>query len=210
MELLIATSNRTKVDYLRDALGGLDLNLVSLEERDYVPPPDESANSAIGNAEIKAAYYGHHLGMWAVGVDNALHIPGLGTEQPGVFVRRDSATGQELSEEQVIERLIERVGRVGPSLSGVWTTGVAIYNPSRDQVTATEVHANRRFWASRSRERRAGMPLHSVQTAGQDNRFLAQLADEDVRALYFHETGAEIRSFVESVVSCSTGGFSHG
>lgn len=86
--LLIGSTNRGKVAEYRRMLAGLDLQLVSPDELDPVPPePAEDAATYAENAERKARAYAEATGIATVADDSGLEVDALGGA-PGVRSRR--------------------------------------------------------------------------------------------------------------------------
>jgi XTP/dITP diphosphohydrolase len=83
LKILLATTSPGKLREQREALGGLDLEIVTLEAFPDVAPPDETGSSFRENAATKALYYNRRTGLAAVGEDAGLVVDALSGE-PGV------------------------------------------------------------------------------------------------------------------------------
>lgn len=88
--LVVATANRGKIRELSELLADLDLDLVALSDFADAPPVDESADSYVGNARLKARAAAHHTGLPALADDSGLEIDALGGA-PGVRSARFAA-----------------------------------------------------------------------------------------------------------------------
>ena len=87
MTLLLATTNPGKLREIRGILGGLQVELVSLEQFSGIVEPEETGATFAENARLKALYYNEATGLPAVADDSGLVIDALGGE-PGVHSAR--------------------------------------------------------------------------------------------------------------------------
>ena len=78
MKLLLATTSRGKFREQKEALEGLGLEIVSLEDFRAVDPPDETGATFRDNARLKALYYHRATGLPAVAEDAGLEVDALG------------------------------------------------------------------------------------------------------------------------------------
>ena len=100
MRLLLATTNANKVREIRPALGGLQLDLLTLADFPPIEEPDESAPTYWENARLKAFGYaratasdtGAASPIIVVAEDSGLEIAGLGGA-PGVLSARFLGAG---------------------------------------------------------------------------------------------------------------------
>ncbi len=88
MTLLIATSNKGKVNELAFLLRGLDCRAIGLEDLPQVPPPvEETGTTFVENALIKADYYHAASGLLTLAEDSGLEVDAL-DGRPGVYSAR--------------------------------------------------------------------------------------------------------------------------
>jgi XTP/dITP diphosphohydrolase len=85
--LLIATTNPGKLREIRPLLAGLGFQLVTLQDLDPIPEPEETAATFWENARIKALAYAQASGHLTVAEDSGLEIDGMNGE-PGVLSAR--------------------------------------------------------------------------------------------------------------------------
>jgi len=86
--ILLGSSNPGKLREYREILGGLDLELVSPDDLDPVPPePDEDAATFAENASSKARGYAAASGLQTIADDSGLEVFAL-RGAPGVRSRR--------------------------------------------------------------------------------------------------------------------------
>lgn len=116
---IYGTSNPGKIQFMREVLEPLGIQLVGVGDFTFaLPDVDESGNSPLENAKIKALTYHQELRKQTVldyplfSCDSGLYIDGLPEkEQPGVHVRR--VNGKNLTDEEMIKyysSIAERLG----------------------------------------------------------------------------------------------------
>lgn len=109
-QLLLATGNPGKLCELRAALAGMPLDLPGLADLGALPPeePEETGESFLANAAIKALHYAAAAGIPALAEDSGLEVDALDGE-PGV--RSARWLGRETPYSEKNRRLLERVAR---------------------------------------------------------------------------------------------------
>jgi XTP/dITP diphosphohydrolase len=83
IRLLIATTNRAKLQEITPLLAGVPLVLVTLADWSEVPAAEETGRTFEENARDKALYYAKATGLLTVAEDSGLEIDALGGA-PGV------------------------------------------------------------------------------------------------------------------------------
>ncbi len=92
-EILIATTNRGKVDEIRDLLEGLDCRVLSLNDLGRVlSVVEETGETFAENAMIKADYYHAQTGLITLADDSGLEVDAL-DGRPGVYSARYGGDG---------------------------------------------------------------------------------------------------------------------
>jgi XTP/dITP diphosphohydrolase len=81
--LLVATTNRGKLQEIERILAGVDFELVTLDQWPDLPAPEETGRTFDENARAKADYYARATGELTVAEDSGLEIDALGGA-PGV------------------------------------------------------------------------------------------------------------------------------
>jgi len=87
--LVLGSHNRKKCYELGLLLQPLGLKLLSLDQVPHAIEVQETGQTFIDNARLKAVQQAVHLQQWTVGEDSGLCVPGLGNE-PGVYSARYS------------------------------------------------------------------------------------------------------------------------
>jgi XTP/dITP diphosphohydrolase len=92
--ILLGTTNRKKIVEMRPLLEPLGCSLVDLSTMPKSDSVDETGQSFIENARIKAITYATRYETWAIGEDSGLCVPALGGE-PGIYSARFASLSQE-------------------------------------------------------------------------------------------------------------------
>ena len=111
--LLLASANRGKLRELRTILEGLPVELVGLAEAGLGEPPEveETGDTFLANALIKARAYAAWSGMAAVADDSGLEVDALGGA-PGVRSARYAGPGA--SDQANLDKLLAALEGVPP------------------------------------------------------------------------------------------------
>jgi 8-oxo-dGTP diphosphatase len=113
MKILYGTTNKAKLNAMRNATDRLGIELIGLKDLDCeLPLVKEDGKTPLENAKIKAEAYYKAFGMPVFSCDSGLYFEGVDEEdQPGIFVRR--VGGKELNDDEMIAhygRLAEKYG----------------------------------------------------------------------------------------------------
>ncbi len=109
--LLVASTNRKKLDELRDLLRRFPLELTSLQDYPNIPPFQEAGSSFSENARGKAEYYSQGSGLCCLADDSGLEVEALGGK-PGIYSARYA--GPNASDEENIDKLLSELGECPP------------------------------------------------------------------------------------------------
>src|SRR5215211_3916973 len=85
--LVLGSRNKKKLKEMIDLLGDLGLDLTDLTPYPDAPEIEETAETFVGNATLKATQLAPVLGAWVIGEDSGLCVPALGGA-PGVYSAR--------------------------------------------------------------------------------------------------------------------------
>ncbi len=107
MKLLLATSNKGKAHEMREALDGLDLELLDLSDIKVLGQPEETGKTYSENAAIKAHHYFNETGHPTVADDSGIHVEALESEL-GIHTRRWGA-GPRASDAEWIDYFLKRM-----------------------------------------------------------------------------------------------------
>jgi XTP/dITP diphosphohydrolase len=104
--LLLATTNRHKLEEYRAIFSGLPFRLLSLHDLQLDLDVEETGTTFTQNAEIKALAYAHASGMLSLADDSGLEIDALGGA-PGVYSAR--FLGEEASYQERFRFILEQL-----------------------------------------------------------------------------------------------------
>jgi XTP/dITP diphosphohydrolase len=85
--VVLGSRNQKKLREMIDLLGDLGLDLADLSGYPAAPEVEETADTFLGNATLKATQLAPVLGTWVIGEDSGLVVPALGGA-PGVYSAR--------------------------------------------------------------------------------------------------------------------------
>lgn len=177
MKVLFATTNPAKVKNYKDKLENKGIKVLTLKDLNINLEVEETGNTAIENAVIKAKAYGKETGMITIGMDTNLFLEGVSDkEQPGTHVRR--VNGKALSDEEMIEYYSKLANKYGGKLTAMWVNGVAIYN--KGEVKTYSFNKNKFYLVDKvSPKRHPGYPLDSISIIPEFNKYLTDLTKEE-------------------------------
>ncbi|MBO0778755.1 MAG: XTP/dITP diphosphatase [Ktedonobacteraceae bacterium] len=109
--LLVATTNRHKLEELQAILTDLPYTLLSLHDMQLDFEVEETGQTFRENAELKALTYAQASGLLTLAEDSGLEVDALGGE-PGVYSKRFA--GEETPYEERFRIIFERLKNVPP------------------------------------------------------------------------------------------------
>ena len=74
MKLLLATANRGKIREIADTLAKLPFEIIGLGDLEGIVPAEETGNSCLANAKIKAKAYHEQTGLLTFAEDSGLEV----------------------------------------------------------------------------------------------------------------------------------------
>ena len=103
MKILYGTTNKAKIQVMKNAVASLDIELIGLGDIEgELPNIIENGKTPLENAEIKARAYYEAFHMPVFSCDSGLYFDELQeNEQPGLHVRR--VNGKELTDDEMIQ-----------------------------------------------------------------------------------------------------------
>ena len=178
MEVLFATTNPAKVKTYKEKLEKRGIKVLTLKDMNIDINVEETGNTAIENASIKARTYGDIAKKITIGIDTNLFFEEVQNEkQPGTYVRR--VNGKTLSDEEMISYYKNLAKEYGGKITAKWVDGVAIYNGKEIKTYSFEKN---KFYLvdSESKKRHIGYPLDSISIIPEFNKYLTDLTDEEI------------------------------
>jgi len=178
MKLLIATNNDAKIKSYGSKLQKLGFDFVTLKDLELNYDVEETGNTPLENAIIKATEYSKITSLPSIAIDDGLYFENVpDTLQPGVNVRR--VDGKRLNDEEMITHYINMVNTYGDDgiLKGYFLKGIAICD--NKQTFCFESKAKRNFTNKQSDIINNGYPLDSIQIVPELNKFKSELTPEE-------------------------------
>ncbi len=106
---VLATHNRHKVFELRDLLADLPVDLRSLTDFPPAPEPEETGDTFLDNARIKALAAHHHTGLPALADDSGIEVAAIGGA-PGVRSARYAGVSGAAADQANRDHLLTALG----------------------------------------------------------------------------------------------------
>jgi len=134
--LVLGSRNKKKLKEMLDLLGDLGLDLTDLTPYPDAPEVEETADTFVGNATLKATQLAPVLGAWVVGEDSGLCVPALGGA-PGVYSARYS--GKQGDDAANNAKLLREMAAVPPEQRAAYYVSTAVLaNPTGKVVASVE------------------------------------------------------------------------
>ena len=141
--IVLATRNRGKLREIRQVLGDLSVEMVSLEDFPEIPDPEETGSTFAENARIKALGYAKATRKWALAEDSGLVVDAL-DGAPGVRSARyatdrvaPDATREQIDLTNNTKLLEQLEGVPDEQRSGRFVCHLALADPERILLEAT-------------------------------------------------------------------------
>ncbi|MCT4634961.1 MAG: RdgB/HAM1 family non-canonical purine NTP pyrophosphatase [Rickettsiales bacterium] len=125
-KLLIASNNPGKVREIKSLLDPYGIEIFSITDFD-VEEPEETEATFIGNARLKAAYYGKRLSLPALADDSGISIEELGGF-PGVYSARIAGPDKDftIAFDKIEKMLAEKDLKTSPAF---FTCALSLWHP---------------------------------------------------------------------------------
>jgi XTP/dITP diphosphohydrolase len=134
--LVIGSRNKKKLKEMLQLLGDLPLDLTDLTPYPGAPEVEETADTFVGNATLKATQLAPVLGAWVVGEDSGLCVPSLGGA-PGVYSARYS--GVHGDDEANNDKLLrEMASLTGDQRAAYYVSTAVLADPTGKVVAGVE------------------------------------------------------------------------
>lgn len=176
IQVLIGTTNPSKLRMFREWLGEYPVELVTLLDLGITDEPTETGNTPTENARLKAEYYGR-FADYCICQDSGLYLDALPLEdprQPGLHIR--TPEGKKLDDEEMITYYSRLAGSLGGRVMAYYLDGFAVKTPEGIQtyMKTREEARSGAFWLTDtpSEKRRPGWPLDSISLMPDGSYFL--------------------------------------
>jgi XTP/dITP diphosphohydrolase len=136
MRLVLGSRNKKKLKEMVALLGDLPLELTDLSPYPDAPEVDETADTFVGNAILKASQLAPALGTWVIGEDSGLCVPALGGA-PGVYSARYA--GAHGNDEANNDKLLrEMAALTGDARAAYYVSTAVLANPRGEVIARVE------------------------------------------------------------------------
>lgn len=188
-ELLLGTSNPSKLAEMREYFAGTRVRCVFPAELHLSPEIPEDERTAAGNAMQKALAWHAASGLMVLTEDSGLVLLDLkrdDPEQPGVRVRR--APGHVMDDDEMLAYYAHLCARHGGCLRACYQNAWCLMRSPEDFALRAdnEETMQRRAFHLTSKPcaaRHPGWPLDSLSVCPQNGRYFAEMTDADFAAI---------------------------
>lgn len=167
MEVLLGTTNPSKVKRFASFLADCDVTFYTLKDLGITREPEEKGGSPEENAVIKARFYGRYFDR-VICNDSGLYFDALPLEdprQPGLHIRTPGG-GKRLEDEEMIAYYSRLIRSLGGRVSAFYLDGISVYNRGKVYSYMENMDSIRQdafYMVDRpSTIRRPGWPLDSL------------------------------------------------
>ncbi|MBR6570432.1 MAG: non-canonical purine NTP pyrophosphatase [Clostridia bacterium] len=200
MQVLIGTTNPSKLKLFQDVLTGYPIEFVTLRDLGINTEPEEMGNTPEENAAVKARFYGQYAD-YVICNDSGLYFDGMELDdprQPGLHIR--TPYGKRLDDEQMIDHYSKLIHSLGGKVLAYYLDAFAVKTPEgmHTYMKSREEARKGAFWMLDTpvAKRRPGWPLDSLSKELDDTSFL-----EEGVELKPSTTGATKKAWVRFLVS---------
>ena len=181
MQILIGTTNASKVALFRQLLEGTGAALVTPHDLHIDGEPQETGATPEDNARLKAAFYGRYAER-VICADSGLYVDALpltDPRQPGLHIR--TPHGVRLNDEEMIAHYAALSRSLGGRVLAYYLDGCAVKTPD----------ALRSFQATREEAREGGFYLLDTPCAQRREGWPLDSLSVDLRGRSFFDRGVE-------------------
>ncbi len=202
MEVLIGTTNPSKVKRFADLLSGYDIQFYILKDFNIIAEPDEVGRNPEENAIIKAKFYSKYFDV-VICNDSGLYFEELSlndVRQPGLNIRTPNSN-ERLDDEEMIEYYSKLIQSLGGKVNAYYLDGIAVYN--KGKITSFmdngEITKTDSFYmvSTPSNKRHEGWPLDSLSITKITNKYFVDVeASESKDNIFIDGYRKKIISFL--------------
>ena len=180
MKLLYGTGNQVKLTIMKKYLAPLELEIIGLTDIDCnLPEVDESGNSPLENAKIKALSYYNAVKIPTFSCDSGLYIEKAPEElQPGVHVR--NINGKCLDDDEMIKYYSSLAKRFGGNIKARYKNAICLVMSQNEiyEYSGDDIHGERFIITEKPhKNRKKGFPLDSLSVHIQTKKYYFDLID---------------------------------
>lgn len=201
MKLIYGTKNPAKLESMRRILKELPIEVVGLNELSVqIGEVEESGNSPLDNARLKAEAYYSVLKEPVFSCDSGLYIDGLDEErQPGVYARR--VKGKTLSDDEMIRYYAGIAKEFGGKVTAQYKNAIClVMSNSKSYESMDEDISSERFILTDKPHpvRIKGFPLDSISIDENTGEYYMDIKNEETES---DMIGKGFREFFAKVIN---------
>lgn len=185
MNILVGTSNPSKVDFFRQVFSGKDVTILMPKDLAIEGEPEENGRNPVENAVLKVKFYGQYADC-VICADSGLYFDELPLDdprQPGLHVR--TPNGVRLDDEQMIEHYAALAHELGGRAMAYYLDGMALlyqgqiytFEATREESRQTAFY----MLETPFPERRPGWPIDSISVDQSGTPFLSPKRKRDAQ-----------------------------
>lgn len=198
-EIIFGTTNEAKVKQLRGALAPIGVSVWGVKDKASLPFVEENGKTAQENARKKALVYAQALGTTVLSMDNALYFDGLTPEeQPGLNVRRISATVAIPGDGELLDYYSALIRRFGEKTTGRWKFAICVAT-AEGKFEETTIISPRIFTSVPSPKTVPGYPLESIQVDSSTGKYISEMNQEEQDTFWQQAIGQPLQQFIEGI-----------
>jgi 8-oxo-dGTP diphosphatase len=124
--IYFGTNNAAKVNYMKDVLKKLSLNIIGMNEVQNIDHDiNEKGKEPLENARIKAWHYYRQINRPVFSIDSGLFFENIDyNDQPGTYIRR--INGVKLNDDEMVEYYSKLTKKYGGEITGYYKNALCI------------------------------------------------------------------------------------
>ncbi len=175
-QIFFGTINQAKLDYFRELLQPLSVEIVSPRDLDIDLDVKEDGESAQENAEKKARAYFAESNVPTLAIDGGLCIERFPEEkQPGLLVRRIHGTERDASDQEILDHYVNELHKVGGESAGTWNVSIVLM-VSEERMFSASYSLRTIFSAEARGAVTPGAPLNSLMIDPLSGKYYSEMA----------------------------------
>lgn len=182
MDVLIGTTNPSKVRRFEELMSGFDLRFYTLSDLGITEEPRECGTTPEENARIKASFYGRYFDR-VICNDSGLYLDALPLQdprQPGLHIR--TPQGRRLDDEAMIAYYASLSHSLGGRVLAYYLDGIAVYNGGNvyTYMENSEATQHSAFYLvdTPDTKRHPGWPLDSISVNRHTMRYFTDKTND--------------------------------
>lgn len=178
--IVIGSNNPAKIGEWRSWLKEFGVDTLGLRDFSMIPEPEETGETFVKNAEIKASWYAVHTQSFVLADDGGYEIDFLGG-WPGVKSRRILPGGKEGTDEQITRIVLEKMKGVPTQKRTVRLTSSLAFSDPTGRIIFEDIASSSGIIAEKSGPVLVkGYPFRSIHFLPEYQKTYAELTPEEL------------------------------